>query len=378
MRVEIRIRDCDGDSDSSKSSKSSNQHNEVVLICLQTLRPTRLSSRQFSQLTSRSRNAPIIRASQSPLSRLGSNPGIAAFGGASVFASRSGASRNLSLWPFGSKKPAPSGDTLETTASSSNAETSAAAAAAAETPATPETTPSEFIPDAVASPDPLSSSPPPSLDSSVGDFDFTSILDIPVQIGYLKSLGLDFGNGPTAMCEWLLEHIYVYTGLPWWGSLFVASALWRLALFLPTLRSTRSTAIMQTAQRTPEYQAAAEEFKMAAHRTGDRAAMMRARTKMKAITSKYDYSLWWMPIPFMTVPFSYGMFRLVRAMSAIPVPSMETGGFAWFADLTVHDPYYILPFVNVALGLMMLKVGLSCLPRADTLLTTRSKPKRPT
>ena len=33
-------------------------------------------------------------------------------------------------------------------------------------------------------------------------------------------------------------------------------------------------------------------------------------------------------------------------MANCPVDSMKTGGFAWFTDLTVADPTYILPILT--------------------------------
>ena len=33
-------------------------------------------------------------------------------------------------------------------------------------------------------------------------------------------------------------------------------------------------------------------------------------------------------------------------MANCPVDSMKTGGLSWFADLTVADPYYILPILT--------------------------------
>ena len=32
-----------------------------------------------------------------------------------------------------------------------------------------------------------------------------------------ERLGIDYNPGPAVCCRWLLEHIHVYTGLPWWG-----------------------------------------------------------------------------------------------------------------------------------------------------------------
>lgn len=33
-------------------------------------------------------------------------------------------------------------------------------------------------------------------------------------------------------------------------------------------------------------------------------------------------------------------------MARAPLPSLQEGGLAWFRDLTVTDPYYILPVIG--------------------------------
>ncbi|RYP58274.1 hypothetical protein DL769_009035 [Monosporascus sp. CRB-8-3] len=281
-------------------------------------------------------------------------------GGAStVFASRAGASRNLSLWPFGSKQQQPPSETPAAAAETSlEPEPSVAATTISPNASSPAGQP--ISQDAAASAsshstDPFSQFGNP-IDPSLDSLDLTpSILDIPERIGYLKELGLEFGPGPTAACEWLLEHVYVYTGLPWWGALAAAATLWRVILFVPTLRASKSSAQMQEMQKSPEYLQAYEEFKLAAYRTHDNMAMMKARARMTAVRKQAGVNFWWIPVPLLTVPFSFGMFRLVRGMASIPVPSMETGGLAWFTDLTIHDPYYILPIANVLLGTLMFK-----------------------
>ena len=40
---------------------------------------------------------------------------------------------------------------------------------------------------------------------------------------------------------------------------------------------------------------------------------------------------------------SYGSFRLLRNMASLPVPGMDESGLLWIKDLTVADPYFILP-----------------------------------
>lgn len=194
----------------------------------------------------------------------------------------------------------------------------------------------------------------PPIDS-FNEMDLTSVLDIPEQIGYLKSLGLDFGWGPTSCCEWVVEHLYIYSGMPWWATLATMALAWRAILFIPTLQSSKHAAILQQVTKDPEFVRAKAEFDAATWRTQDRAAQIQARAKMALIKKQSGASTLRSLAGLWTIPFSYGMFRLFRAMAAIPVPSLETGGLAWFTDLTVHDPYFILPMGSVALAVAMFR-----------------------
>lgn len=197
----------------------------------------------------------------------------------------------------------------------------------------------------------------PLSDDFLREFDPQSLLDIPERIGFLKELGLDFGLGPTACCEWLLEHIHVYTGMPWWASIAAVSLLFRAAMFFPTLSSTRQQAKLQKLRATPAFAKAEADMKEAAYRTRDQNAMLVARAEMSRLKKAAGHS-WLKSFAGLAMfPFSYGMFRLLRGMASLPVPGLETGGLAWFTDLSVYDPFYILPCVSAALTTLMFKVS---------------------
>lgn len=141
--------------------------------------------------------------------------------------------------------------------------------------------------------------------------------------------------------------------MPWWATLATVAVAWRVAIFLPTLSASKHSAIAQQLHSRPDFIKAKAEFEEAAWRTKDRVAMMRARNRMNIMKKESGASMLIPFFGFLTIPFSYGMFRLFRAMAAIPVPSLETGGLAWFTDLTVHDPYYILPAASIAITVLM-------------------------
>ncbi|KAI0509020.1 hypothetical protein F5B22DRAFT_376519 [Xylaria bambusicola] len=314
-------------------------------------KPTRITStRQFSQ--ARSQSSVLARHGQISPSitavRSGATIGIAS----SVFAQRSGATRNLSLWPsslwpFYSKPQTSSPETVEPP----QPPPSEPPAAAAQSPLA-ETSPSPFTPDEPAS----NSTPDLSqlTEDILREFDPQSFVDVPQHIGFLSEMGLDFGWGTTTLIERLLEFVHIYSGMPWWGSIAAVAVLFRLAVFYPTLVGAKHSAKLQKVQANPEFKKAYAEMQEAAYRTKDRQAMMVARSHMNRIKSETGASAWKPFIGLAAIPFSFGMFRLIRGMANIPVPGMETGGLAWFTDLTVHDPFFILPIAGVGLGSLTL------------------------
>ena len=44
-------------------------------------------------------------------------------------------------------------------------------------------------------------------------------------------------------------------------------------------------------------------------------------------------------------------------MANLPVESMKTGGLMWFPDLTIADPYFMLPILCSASMLLTIEVG---------------------
>jgi len=51
------------------------------------------------------------------------------------------------------------------------------------------------------------------------------------------------------------------------------------------------------------------------------------------------------------------MFFALRGMAELPVESMKNGGLSWFTDLTIADPYFLLPMLTSASLLVHIKVG---------------------
>jgi YidC/Oxa1 family membrane protein insertase len=64
-----------------------------------------------------------------------------------------------------------------------------------------------------------------------------------------------------------------------------------------------------------------------------------------------------MIIPLLQAPFFFSVFWGIRSMCYYPVNSLITGGFLWFPDLTIADPFFILPIVATSTVLLMVHVS---------------------
>jgi YidC/Oxa1 family membrane protein insertase len=181
-----------------------------------------------------------------------------------------------------------------------------------------------------------------------------SISDMPVHIGYLKELGLDYGWGPTSAMEWLIEHVHVYAGTPWWASIALAAIAVRAILFKVHIDAADNAARMQAVK--PITQPLTD--KMLAAR-GDNIEVLKIRAEIQAINKRAGIKIWKSLLPMVQIFTGYGTWTILRAMSHLPVPGMDTGGALWFHNLTIPDPYFILPASTAFALYWVLKVCLA-------------------
>lgn len=177
----------------------------------------------------------------------------------------------------------------------------------------------------------------------MSNFDETitgKVLAVDEHIGYLKELGLDYGWGPTAFVQTLLEHIHVYSGSPWWATILLTTIFVRVGLFKIFVEASDTSARM--AVLMPLVKPIKDRLS-AAQAARDVPAVKMAAAEMNSLYQKAGVRVSKNMLPLIQIPLGFGTFRLLRGMSALPVPGLENGGFLWLSDLTVADPYYILP-----------------------------------
>lgn len=196
---------------------------------------------------------------------------------------------------------------------------------------------------------------------------YGSVSAIPEKIGYLHTLGIEFGYGTTSMIQWMLEHVHVYSGLPWAGSILATTLVIRALIWKPVMMGQEATTRMSIMkQKEPRYEKCLEAQKQAMT-TRDQIGAQAARRAMAEIEQKYGVNKFLPFINFLQLPIGFGMYRVLRAMADLPVPSLEAGGYLWFTDLSIPDPTYILPIVGPLSMFVTMRVRLPF-----TLLTPHS------
>ncbi|KAF2090697.1 hypothetical protein K490DRAFT_9487, partial [Saccharata proteae CBS 121410] len=174
-------------------------------------------------------------------------------------------------------------------------------------------------------------------------------------IGYLKSIGLDYGWGPTSCIEFLMEHIHVYAGTPWWATIILTAAVARVCLVRLFIASSDVVAKQRALMPVTEPITKEMRERLAA---GDNEGVQRAKQKLNKIHDAAGIR----PMMAFVGPLFQGVwgfcsFRLMQGMAALPVPGLETGGLAWIQDLTVPDPYFILPLTTATMMAITARSG---------------------
>lgn len=148
--------------------------------------------------------------------------------------------------------------------------------------------------------------------------------------------------------ETALEAVHLATGTPWWGSILLTVLALRVLVFPLVVRASDTSARM--AMLTPVMAPIKEQME-AAKATQDVEALRRATAEIRQLYQLAGIKMSRMAIPMLLqMPLGYGSFRLLQAMGTLPVPGFDEGGLLWIKDLTLSDPYFILPLAT-GLGL---------------------------
>lgn len=189
----------------------------------------------------------------------------------------------------------------------------------------------------------------------------STVAELPKQ-GDLASLGL-CANTPVGWLQSMIEYIHVHADLPWWGAI-VASTLVLRAVIFPVMMKVQKNGVMMN-NINPEIQKLMKKQREY-RQMGNKTLSDQYSHKIWNVYQKHNCNPLKMAIlPLIQLPLFLSFFIAIRKMAAVPVESMKTGGVLWFEDLTVADPYYILPVL--ACGSFVASIEVRVVPCMCTL-----------
>jgi YidC/Oxa1 family membrane protein insertase len=181
----------------------------------------------------------------------------------------------------------------------------------------------------------------------------TAIGKAALQYGDFKAIGL-CNYTPPGVLERLFEALYISAGLPWWATIASSCLLIRGVLAPFTFNNFRTTAVMRQIQ--PEVKELMSRYQTA-KQMGDQE---QSQFYMKQLMDLYALHGVQPAAPLgtalLTAPIFISFFMSLDKMTKLPVESFREGGLWWFQDLTVPDPYYILPITASAIFLSNIHV----------------------
>lgn len=169
-----------------------------------------------------------------------------------------------------------------------------------------------------------------------------------------SSLGLG-GYSPIGILQWALEYMHVSLDLPWFATIALSTVVIRTMLTPLVVIAQRNAAIMRNVM--PEMQDVQNRI-TEARQMGNSVEYAHANQELMQLMKSRGFNpLKNMLIPFAQMPIFLSYFIGIRRMVNTPVESLQTGGALWFTDLTLADPYYLLPLITSATLALTIHLG---------------------
>lgn len=168
------------------------------------------------------------------------------------------------------------------------------------------------------------------------------------------SIGLG-GWSPVGMVQNCMEYLHIGLDLPWWGAIAIGTIVVRTLIFPLVIMSQRNSAKMNN--NLPQLQVL--QMKMTeARQSGNAIETARYSQEMMLFMKEKEMNPFKnMIVPLAQAPLFISFFMGLRAMANTPVDSMREGGLFWFTDLTIADPYFLLPIITSATLYLTIEIG---------------------
>ncbi|XP_035738649.1 mitochondrial inner membrane protein OXA1L-like [Vespa mandarinia] len=178
----------------------------------------------------------------------------------------------------------------------------------------------------------------------------------------LESLGLG-GFNPVGLIQSSLEWLHISCELPWWSTIAIGTLIVRSLLLPVVIKSQRYSAKMSL--HFPQISKLQQNL-TDARMSGDHYQTALYTNELYKLMKESGLSPWKSFLPMlMQAPVFLCIVLALKQMTNLPVESLKTGGLWWFENLTVSDPYYILPLITSATLFITIEVGTDSLPTSS-------------
>lgn len=158
-------------------------------------------------------------------------------------------------------------------------------------------------------------------------------------------------NAAQHFMDWMVNA----TGLPWWANIALVTVSVRVFV-LPLVLYGQANAI-RMGNINPEMKQRMKEIQYAKQR-GDQQLLSENITKVQKLMKDNNCHPFRSLVgPVVQAPIFVTFFFALRGLAEAGLPSMKDGGLSWFTDLTVADPYVILPAVSAVTMLTIIETG---------------------
>jgi len=169
-----------------------------------------------------------------------------------------------------------------------------------------------------------------------------------------EELGLG-GGWPSGWAQTFMEFLHIDIGYPWWQVIAMTTLTLRTIVFPVVILSQRNAVRMNNHLPT------IQKLQIQQQLASARGELDNARFAMKAL-NRYYMENNCHPIKSMMPMIVQGcffasMFFALRGMTNVPVESLKSGGLHWFTDLTICDPFYLLPIITSTTIFVQLYLG---------------------
>lgn len=151
----------------------------------------------------------------------------------------------------------------------------------------------------------------------------------------------------------VLLYFHQQLGLEWWLSIVLLTAIVRTLLFPLTVRQVRSMRAMQ--ELKPELDKIRNKYKDNRQKQQEEQMKLFQERKVNPLGGC-------LPI-LLQMPIIIGIFYVVRYFGGDPArdvapeyPSFREGGLFWFENLSMYDPYLILPILSAVTMLASMEI----------------------